>query len=105
MTPDQADMVAFLRQQYADGIDTAHAIGEALTTQGALAHLGVSPAKAEDRAREGLHAAEARARFLEETVIPYLGTAGPMGRIADRQLQLLAWERAGARGYQEAWRP
>lgn len=105
MTPDQADMVDFLRQQYADGIDTARTIGEALTTQGALAHLGVSPAKAEDRAREGSHAAEARARFLEETVVPYLGTAGPTGRIADQQLRLLACEHCGRRDYEEGWRP
>lgn len=105
MTPDQADMVAFLRDRYADGIDNARAIGEALVAREAVAHLGVSPEKAEERAREGLHAAETRARFLNETVVPYLGTAGPTGRIADIQLWMLADEHRGARGYSDDWRP
>jgi hypothetical protein len=105
MTPDQAAMVDFLRQQYADGIERARSIGNALITQGALTHLGVSPDKAEARAREGLNAAETRARFLDETVVPYLGTAGPTGRIADTQLRVLAYEHHGAPGYDETWRP
>lgn len=104
MTPDQSAIVAFLRDRYAASLDTALDVGNALT-QGTLAHLGVSPAKANTRAHEGVHAAETRARFLDETVVPYLGTAGPTGRIADQQLRLLAWEHQGARGYDEAWRP
>jgi hypothetical protein len=67
--------------------------------------LGLQPADAAHRARSGIHAAETRARFLDETVVPYLGTAGPTGRIADQQLRLLAWEHAGVRGYDEAWHP
>lgn len=96
-------MVDFLRQQCAEGIERARSIGNALIAQGALAHLGVSPDKAEARAREGLHGAETRARFFEETIVPYLGTAGPTGRIADQQLRLLTYEHREARGYRDEW--
>lgn len=104
MTPDQATMVAFLRHQYTDGIDSARSIGNMLITRGAP-ELGIPADRAEKQARDNLHAAEARARFVEETVVPYLGTAGPTGRIADQQLRLLAWEHAGVRGYDDTWRP
>ncbi len=104
MTPDQADMVAFLRQTYADGIDRARTIGNMLITRGA-SELGIPAGNAEKRARDDLHAAETRSRFLEDTVVPYLGTAGPTGRIGDQQLRILAWEHRGVRGYDEAWRP
>jgi hypothetical protein len=104
MTADTTAMVEFLRARYAEGIDNARTIGNMLVTQGAP-RLGVSPERAERRAREGLHAAELRARFLEETVIPYLGTAGPTGRIAEQQLRMLAWEHLGHPGYEEQWAP
>lgn len=97
-------MVGFLRRQYADGIDRARSIGNMLITEGA-SRLGIPAGNAEKQARDDLRAAETRARFLDETVVPYLGTAGPTGRIADVQLRMLAWEHAGARGYEEAWRP
>lgn len=102
MTPDQSAMVAFLRQVYADGIDRAREIGNMLITRGA-SELGVPADRAGKQARDSLNAAETRARFLNETVVPYLGTAGPTGRIADQQLRLLASEHRGNRGYNEAW--
>ncbi|WP_405888853.1 hypothetical protein OG762_36875 [Streptomyces sp. NBC_01136] len=102
MTPDQAAMVAFLRDRYADSIDLARSM-ENLAATGQLPGLNVAPSQAVDFG--GVHAAESRLRFLDETVIPYLGTAGPTGRIADHQLRLLAWEHQGARGYQEGWAP
>lgn len=104
MTPDQAAMVAFLRDRYASRIDTARSIENVVATEG-LPRLGIAPGPDQARSFGGLHAAEARARFLNETVVPYLGTAGPTGRIADQQLRLLAWEHAGVRGYDDAWRP
>ncbi|MCZ4510434.1 hypothetical protein O3Q52_20020 [Streptomyces sp. ActVer] len=104
MTPDQTDMVAFLRQLYADKLDTARSMAQAFTL-GVGRDLGLQPADAAEAARTGIHAAEARTSFLDETVVPYLGTAGPTGRIADQQLRLLAWEHQGVRGYDEAWRP
>jgi hypothetical protein len=104
VTHDQADMVAFLRDRYAEKLDNAQTMARAFTA-GMGGDLGLKPADAAHQARSSVHAAESRTRFLDETVIPYLGTAGPTGRIADQQLRLLAWEHQGARGYAEAWRP
>ena len=104
MIPDQSAMVAFLQHEYANGIDRARTIGNMLITRGA-SELGIPAGNAEKQAHDDLHAAETRARFLDETVVPYLGTAGPTGRIADQQLRFLAWEHQGSRGYDEAWRP
>ncbi|KOU62070.1 hypothetical protein ADK57_25905 [Streptomyces sp. MMG1533] len=104
MTPEQAAMVDFLRQQYADKLDIAQSMARAFTMS-AGADLGLQPADAAQQARSRVHAAETRTRFLDETVVPYLGTAGPTGRIADIQLRLLADEHRGARGYDETWRP
>jgi hypothetical protein len=104
VTPEQAAMVDFLRQRYAEGIDRAREIGNMLITRGAP-QMGISSQLAEQRARDSLHAAETRAQFFEDTVLPYLGTAGPTGRIADQQLHLLAWEHGSHRDHQETWRP
>jgi len=104
VTPDQAAMVAFLHDRYALSLDTARSMAKAFSL-GMGSDLGLQPADAAHQARSGIHAAENRVRFLDETVVPYLGTAGPTGRIADQQLRLLAWERRGDRGYDEAWRP
>ncbi len=98
MTPEQIDMVAFLRQEYADRVERVRTIGNMLITRGA-SEMRIPAGNAEKQARDDLHAAETGARFLDETVVPYLGTAGPTGRIAcDQQLRLLAWEHSGARG-------
>lgn len=102
MTPDQAATVAFLRDRYTHSIDLARRM-ENLAATGQISGLSVMPSQAAGFGR--VHAAETRTRFLEETVIPYLGTAGPTGRIADQQLRLLAWEHHETRGYDEAWRP
>lgn len=96
-------MVDFLRQQYADGMGRARSIGNMLIARAGNEGMPSQQA-AERQAHASLNAAETRARFLEETVAPYLGTAGPTGRIADIQLRLLADEHRGARGYDESWR-
>jgi hypothetical protein len=97
-------MVDFLRERYAEKLDSARSMAQAFTL-GVGADLGLQPADAADAARSGIHAAESRTRFLDETVIPYLGTAGPTGRIADIQLRLLSDEHRGKHGYDDAWRP
>lgn len=104
MTPDQVAMVAFLRDRYADKLGTARSIENMVATEG-LPRLGIAPGANQARSFGGVHAAEVRLQFLDETVAPYLGTAGPTGRIADQQLRLLAWEHQEARGYNETWRP
>lgn len=104
MTPDQAAMVDFLRDRYAFSLDIARSMAQAFSL-GVGGDLGLQPADAAQQARSSVHAAETRTRFLDETVVAYLGTAGPTGRIADQQLRLLAWEHQGARGYDNDWQP
>lgn len=104
MTDEQAAMVAFLRDQYASSLQTARDIKALVSRQG-LPSLGVEAGSKQASQYGGVHAAETRIRFLNETVVPYLGTAGPTGRIADQQLRLLALERAENYGYDDAWRP
>ncbi|MFG3585095.1 hypothetical protein [Streptomyces sp. NPDC047990] len=104
MTPDQAAIVDFLRDRHVEKLTTTRELGNMLITGGA-AKLGFSREVAEGQAAWDLEAAETRVRFFEETVVPYLGTAGPTGRIADQQLRLLAWEHGRHRDYDEAWRP
>lgn len=104
MTPAQAEMVDFLHAQYALKLDIAHTMARAFSA-GMGANQGLWPADAASQARGGIHAAETRTRFLDETVAPYLGTAGPTGRIADVQLRMLCDEHRETRGYDDDWRP
>jgi hypothetical protein len=104
MTDDTAAMVDFLRSRYADGLANAREIGNMLVTN-AEDRFGLPRDRAEQQARSSLHAAEVRSRFLEETVVPYLGTAGPTGRIAAQQLQLLALEHFGHTDFDRRWTP
>jgi len=82
----------------------AQSLANPLVTESA-GTLGLSVEAARGEARRQLHAAEVRSRFFEETVVPYLGTAGPVGRIAEQQLGLLAWEHVGHRDYRDEWYP
>jgi hypothetical protein len=102
MSDDISAMVGFLRTEYAEAISRAREIGNVLVTR-AAGELGLSADRAERQAQLGLHSAEMRAQFFEETVVPYLGTAGPTGRIAEQQLRLLAREHLGRPGFDERW--
>lgn len=93
-------MVEFVRDRLAYGIQQARESGNMIITHGVPA-MGVRLDLAEQYARNQLHAAETRVQFFEETVVPYLGTAGPTGRIAEQQLRLLASEHRGDPGYGE----
>ena len=104
MTPDQAAMVEFLHAEYASSLRTSQSIQNRVAAEG-LPSLNIAPGAETASRFGGVHAAETRIRFLDETVIPYLGTAGPTGRIADIQLRLLVDEHRGKHGYDEAWRP
>lgn len=101
MTPKQAEMVAFLRRQYDDSLQTARDIERVVASEG-IPGINVAPDRAESLGR--VHAAESRIRFLDATVVPYLGRIGETGRIADEQLWHLVDERRGAAGYDESWR-
>lgn len=98
------DLVAFLRARYAEGVKHARWGGNMLITQGAP-EMGVRHEVAERMAGQQVRAAETRQTFFEETVYPYLGTAGPTGRIAERQLLLLAEEHQGHADYRPEWAP
>lgn len=102
MTDKIAALVDFVRDRLARGIAVARESGNMLVDHG-VPTLGVPLEMAERRARDQLHAAETRSRFFEETVVPYLGTAGPTGRIAEQQLRLLASEHRGDPGFDETW--
>lgn len=98
------ELVAFVRARLDDDVDQARWIGNALVTRGAPS-LGVAPEAAERQARVRLHAAEAKQTLFEETIVPYLGTAGPTGRIAEQQLRIIASMYFDHVDYREAWRP
>ena len=98
------EMSRFLVDRYHEGVERARLSGNALITHGA-AQLGISLEVAERGARLDLHAAETRLTFFEDTVRPYLGTAGPTGRIAEQQLRILAWAYVGHRRYKKEWLP
>jgi hypothetical protein len=98
------DLVQFVRDRLDEGVDSARRTGNVLILHGAE-RLGVNPEAARRHAWASLHAAESRVRFFEETVVPYLGTAGPTGRIAEQQLRLLAAESAVHADYQPDWAP
>lgn len=98
------DLVQFLRARLDEGIEHARWSGNALITHGAPA-MNIPVEMAERRARLQLNAAEAQRTLFEETVLPYLGTAGPTGRIAEQQLRILGSMHEGHEDYREEWRP
>ncbi|MFJ2004791.1 DUF6221 family protein [Streptomyces chartreusis] len=98
------DVIAFVRAGLANDIDMARQTGNMLVTRG-VSELGVDRDAAERQARGGVEAAEAARQLFEDTVYPYLGTAGPTGRIAERQLRIMACMFADHAGFQPEWRP
>ncbi|WP_328908092.1 DUF6221 family protein [Streptomyces sp. NBC_00234] len=83
-----ASLVTFLRARLNEELEKARLTGNLMVTQSA--RLGVQPEDAAKQARFSLATAEARLALLEDTVVPYLGTAGPAGRNAEFQLRLFA---------------
>ncbi|MFI8007054.1 DUF6221 family protein [Streptomyces sp. NPDC086010] len=81
-------LVAFLRARFAQDLENARLTGSMMSAQSE--RFGVGPEDAAKHARFSTANAEARVALLEDTVVPYLGTAGPGGRNAEYQLRLLA---------------
>jgi hypothetical protein len=98
------DLVRFVHDRLEEGVDSARRTGNVLILHGAE-RLGVSQEAAQRHAWASLHAAECRVRLFEETVRPFLGTAGPTGRIAEQQLRLLAAEFTVHPEYRPEWAP
>lgn len=83
-----ADLAAFLRARFAEELENAHLTSNLMVTQ--AERLGIKPEEAAKQARRSLATAEAHLALLDDTVVPYLGTAAPGGRNAEFQLRLLA---------------
>lgn len=98
------ELVRFLRERLAEDIERARTIGNMLvTSSGAGSNI---PAEAAERqARSQVYVAAVRQTLFEETIRPYLGTAGPTGRIAEQQIRLFAAMYAEHRDYRAEWAP
>ncbi|MFD9291114.1 DUF6221 family protein [Streptomyces sp. NPDC060030] len=83
-----AALVSFVRARFDEELEKARFAGNVVVTQ--PERFGVEPEDAAKHARFTVAAAEARRALLEDTVVPYLGTAGPGGPNAEFQLRLLA---------------
>lgn len=83
-----AALAAFLRAQFAEELKNARFVSNVVVKQ--PERFGVEPEDAAAHARFSVATAEVHLALLEETVVPYLGTAGPGGRNAEFQLRLLA---------------
>jgi hypothetical protein len=98
------DLAQFLRARLNDDVDQARWMGNMIITRGAPS-LGMAPEVAERNAQRGVRVAEARQTLFEETILPYLGTAGPTGRIAEQQLRIFASMYTDHPDYLQEWRP
>ncbi|MFI7364219.1 hypothetical protein ACIBO4_18990 [Streptomyces sp. NPDC050149] len=83
-----ADLATFLRTQFTEELKNARFTSSMMVTQ--AERLGIKPEDAAKQGRFSLATAEARLALFEDTVVPYLGAAGPGGRNAEYQLRLLA---------------
>ena len=83
-----AGLVAFVRARFNEELEKARFAGNVVGSR--PERFGVGPEEAAEHARFSDAAAEARIVLLDDTVVPYLGTAGPGGRNAEFQLRLLA---------------
>ncbi|MFE5240364.1 MULTISPECIES: DUF6221 family protein [unclassified Streptomyces] len=81
-------LVTFVRARFDEELEKARFAGNVVLTQ--PGRYGVEPEDAAKHARFSVASAEARLALLDDTVVPYLGTAGPGGRNAEFQLRLLA---------------
>lgn len=82
------DLLTFLRARFTEELEQARFASNVMTTQSE--RFGVKPEEAAQHARRSIATAEAHLTLLDDTVGPYLGTAGPGGRNAEYQLRLLA---------------
>ncbi|MFB7672300.1 hypothetical protein ACFC26_12875 [Kitasatospora purpeofusca] len=90
MNDDTRAMVDFLRKRYRSSVETHESIFAGFTDGRIGAELGGTPEARTDFARRSLHEAESVLELFETTIVAHLGTAGPMGAIAEQQLRILA---------------
>lgn len=98
------DLVQFVRDCLDEEAETARVTGNVMVTAG-VDKLGLTVEAAERQVRLRAQELEAKRALFEETIRPYLGTAGPTGRIAEQQARLFAVMYASRPGYHGDWRP
>lgn len=69
-----AGLVAFVRARFNEELEKARFAGNVVGSR--PERFGVGPEEAAEHARFSVAAAEARIVLLDDTVVPYLGTAG-----------------------------
>jgi len=83
-------MVDFLRKRYRSSIDTNESIFTAVANGQIDVEIGGSREAHTRIAHQSLREAESMLELFEHTIVAHLGTAGPMGAIAEQQLRILA---------------
>ncbi|MEE1783028.1 hypothetical protein PUR71_08880 [Streptomyces sp. SP17BM10] len=82
-------MVDFLRNKYRDRIHTTESIHNAVVT-GRIPAIDGDRRKHAELTLQSVHEAQSMLELFETTIVAHLGTAGPMGAIAEQQLRILA---------------
>ncbi|MET9403138.1 hypothetical protein [Kitasatospora sp. NPDC002965] len=85
---DTQSMVDFLRTRYRRDIRTSEDIHKAIA--GGRIALDGDPRKQAEFTLQSVHEAQSMLDLFENTIVAHLGTAGPMGAIAEQQLRILA---------------
>ncbi|MGE7437038.1 hypothetical protein [Kitasatospora sp. NPDC001175] len=86
---DTQAMVDFLRDKYRRSIQTSESIHSAMIT-GRIPALDGDRRKHAGFTLQSVHEAQSMLELFETTIVAHLGTAGPMGAIAEQQLRILA---------------
>ncbi len=86
---DTQAMVDFLLDKYRRSIRTSEDIHRAVV-DGRIPTLDSDRRKHAGFTLQSLHEAQSLLELFENTIVAHLGTAGPMGAIADQQLRILA---------------
>jgi len=86
---DTQAMVDFLRDKYRRSIETSESIHDAVIT-GRIPALDGDRRKHASFTLQSVHEAQSMLELFETTIVAHLGTAGPMGAIAEQQLRILA---------------
>jgi hypothetical protein len=99
------DLLSFVTNQLEQELWDTRSLGQRIVRNGGIPGLNLSGEDFAKVHQPDVRRAELRLEFLNTTVRPYLGTAGPTGLIAEQQLRLIGAEFANKRGYQPEWAP
>jgi hypothetical protein len=99
------DLLAFTIANLQRELDDMLSFKDFMVQNDGIPDLGITGEAYARADQPRIRRAELRLTFLNDTVRPYLGTAGPTGRIAEQQLRLLGAEFADRPGYRPEWSP